>query len=85
MIRSQQYEKAAELRDDERKLLEKLEAAKLKWEEESKNNKIAVTEENVAEVVSMMCGIPVTKVSQSETGKLVVMSDEIKKSCDWSN
>ena len=78
VIRSQQYEKAAELRDDERKLLEKLEAAKLKWEEESKNNKIAVTEENVAEVVSMMCGIPVTKVSQSETGKLVVMSDEIK-------
>jgi len=78
VIRSQQYEKAAELRDDERKLLEKLEAAKLKWEEESKNNKIAVTEEDVAEVVSMMCGIPVTKVSQSETGKLVVMSDEIK-------
>ncbi len=78
VIRSQQYEKAAELRDDERKLLEKLEAAKLNWEEESKNNKIAVTEENVAEVVSMMCGIPVTKVSQSETGKLVVMSDEIK-------
>ena len=78
VIRSQQYEKAAELRDDERKLLEKLEAAKLKWEEESKNNKIEVTEEHVAEVVSMMCGIPVTKVSQSETGKLVVMSDEIK-------
>ena len=78
VIRSQQYEKAAELRDDERKLLEKLEAAKLKWEEESKNNKIEVTEEHVAEVVSMMCGIPVTKVSQSETGKLVVMSDDIK-------
>lgn len=78
VIRSQQYEKAAELRDDERKLLEKLEAAKLKWEEDSKNNKIEVTEEHVAEVVSMMCGIPVTKVSQSETGKLVVMSDEIK-------
>mgnify|MGYP001225803365 FL=1 len=78
VIRSQQYEKAAELRDDERKLLEKLEAAKLKWEEESKNNKIEVTEEHVAEVVSMMCGIPVTKVSQSETGKLVVMSEDIK-------
>jgi ATP-dependent Clp protease ATP-binding subunit ClpC len=78
VIRSQQYEKAAELRDDERKLLEKLESAKLKWEEDSKNNKIEVTEDHVAEVVSMMCGIPVTKVSQSETGKLVVMSDEIK-------
>jgi len=79
VIRSQQYEKAAELRDSERKLLERLEKAKVKWEEESKNNKITVTEEHVAEVVSMMCGIPVTKVSQSETGKLVVMSDAIRE------
>jgi ATP-dependent Clp protease ATP-binding subunit ClpC len=77
VIRSQQYEKAAELRDSERKLLEQLEAAKQKWEEESKTNKIKVTEEHVAEVVSMMCGIPVTKVSQSETGKLVLMSKAI--------
>ena len=79
VIRSQQYEKAAELRDSERKLLERLEKAKVKWEEESKSNKITVTEEHVAEVVSMMCGIPVTKVSQSETGKLVVMSDAIRE------
>jgi ATP-dependent Clp protease ATP-binding subunit ClpC len=79
VIRSQQYEKAAELRDSERKLLEQLEEAKTKWEEESKTNKITVTEENVAEVVSMMCGIPVTKVSQSETGKLVVMADSIRE------
>ena len=79
VIRSQQYEKAAELRDSERKLLERLETAKEKWEEESKTNKITVTEENVAEVVSMMCGIPVTRVSQSETGKLVVMGDSIRE------
>ena len=77
VIRSQQYEKAAELRDNERKLLERLEEAKQKWEEESKTNKVTVTEEHVAEVVSMMCGIPVTKVSQSETGKLVLMSEAI--------
>jgi ATP-dependent Clp protease ATP-binding subunit ClpC len=77
VIRSQQYEKAAELRDNERKLLERLEEAKQTWEQESKTNKIAVTEEHVAEVVSMMCGIPVTKVSQSETGKLVLMSEAI--------
>jgi ATP-dependent Clp protease ATP-binding subunit ClpC len=51
VIKSQQYEKAAELRDNERKLQESLEAAKTKWEEESKNNKIKVTEEHVAEVV----------------------------------
>jgi len=79
VIRSQQYEKAAELRDSERKLLERLEKAKQKWEEDSKSNKITVTEEDVAEVVSMMCGIPVTKVSQSETGKLVIMSDAIRE------
>jgi ATP-dependent Clp protease ATP-binding subunit ClpC len=78
VIRSQQYEKAAELRDTERKLQEQLEDAKKRWEEESKNNKVVVTEEHVAEVVSMMCGIPVTKVSESETGKLVKMAESIR-------
>ena len=77
-IRSQQYEKAAELRDAERKLQEQLEAAKTKWEEEAKNNRVTVTEENVAEVVSMMSGIPVTKVSESELGKLVKMAETIR-------
>jgi ATP-dependent Clp protease ATP-binding subunit ClpC len=78
VIKSQQYEKAAELRDSERKLQEQLETAKNKWEQESKNNRVAVTDEHVAEVVSMMSGIPVTRVSQSETGKLVNMADELK-------
>lgn len=78
VIRSQQYEKAAELRDNERKLQEALELAKTKWEEDSKTNKIVITEENVAEVVSMMCGVPVTKVSESETGKLVKMAESIR-------
>ncbi len=78
VIRSQQYEKAAELRDSERQLQESLETAKKKWEEESKNNRVEVTEEHVAEVVSMMSGVPVTRISESETGRLAVMSDEIK-------
>lgn len=78
VIKSQQYEKAAELRDSERKLQDQLETEKKKWEEESKSNRVTVTEEHVAEVVSMMCGIPVTRVSQSETGKLVHMADELK-------
>jgi ATP-dependent Clp protease ATP-binding subunit ClpC len=78
VIRSQQYEKAAELRDAERKLQEELEAAKNKWEEEAKNNRVVVTEENVAEVVSMMSGVPVTKISESELGKLVKMAETIK-------
>jgi len=78
VIKSQQYEKAAELRDNERKLQEQLETAKKKWEEESKNNRVVVTEDNVAEVVSMMCGIPVTRVSQSEMGKLAQMGEQLR-------
>lgn len=78
VIKSQQYEKAAELRDDERKLIEELEVAKKKWEDESKNNRVTVTEEHVAEVVSMMSGVPVTRISESETGRLASMADELK-------
>lgn len=78
VIKSQQYEKAAELRDNERQLQEQLDEAKQKWEEESKTKRITVTEENVAEVVSMMCGIPVTRISQTESGKLVHMGSDIR-------
>ncbi|NVK63712.1 MAG: ATP-dependent Clp protease ATP-binding subunit [Flavobacteriales bacterium] len=78
VIRSQQYEKAAELRDSERKLQEELETAKAKWEEESKTNRVEVTEEHVAEVVSMMSGVPVTRISESETGRLAHMAEEIQ-------
>lgn len=78
VIKSQQYEKAAELRDSERKLQERLEEAKRKWEEDSKAKRVVVTEEHVAEVVSMMCGIPVTRIAQSEMGKLANMADELK-------
>ncbi len=78
VIKSQQYEKAAELRDDERKLMEELDVAKKKWEEESKNNRVVVTEDHVAEVVSMMSGVPVTRISESETGRLANMAEELK-------
>ncbi len=78
VIRSQQYEKAAELRDSERKFQEELETAKGKWETESKANRVEVSEEHVAEVVSMMSGVPVTRISESETGRLALMGDEIK-------
>ncbi len=78
VIKSQQYEKAAELRDDERKLMDELDLAKRKWEEDSKANRVVVTEEHVAEVVSMMSGVPVTRISESETGRLANMSNEIK-------
>ncbi len=78
VIKTQQYEKAAELRDKERQLMEELDSAKEKWEADSKNNRVTVTEENVAEVVSMMSGVPVTRISESEIGRLASMEDEIK-------
>jgi ATP-dependent Clp protease ATP-binding subunit ClpC len=77
VVRSQKYEEAAKLRDTERQLSEQLEAAKLAWEEETKNHRETVSEEDVAEVVAMMTGIPVQRVAQKEGKKLVKMYDDI--------
>lgn len=77
VVRSQKYEEAAKLRDTERQLSEQLEEAKLAWEEETKNHRETVSEDNVAEVVSMMTGIPVQRVAQKEGKKLVKMYDDI--------
>jgi ATP-dependent Clp protease ATP-binding subunit ClpC len=73
VVRSQKYEEAARLRDTEKQLQTELENAKKIWEEETKKNRIIVTEENVAEVVSMMSGVPVQRVNQHEGEKLVKM------------
>ena len=77
VVRSQQYEEAARLRDSERKLNEELESAKRRWEDESKSHRQEVTEDNVAEVVAMMTGIPVQKVAEKESGKLMKMVDSM--------
>ncbi len=77
VIRSQKYEEAAKLRDVERQLNTSLEDARKKWEEESSNNKQIVNEDSVAEVVSMMCGIPLQKVNQNENEKLSKMQESI--------
>ncbi|MBL7984059.1 MAG: ATP-dependent Clp protease ATP-binding subunit, partial [Flavobacteriales bacterium] len=77
VVRSQRYEEAAKLRDRERTLLEELEKAKRAWEEDSKNNRTTVSEENVAEVVAMMSGIPVTRIAEKESGKLRRMKEEM--------
>jgi len=77
VVRSQKYEEAAKLRDSERQLSEQLEAAKLAWEEETKNHRETVSEDNVAEVVAMMTGVPVQRVAQKEGKKLVKMYDDI--------
>lgn len=78
-VKSQQYEKAADLRDHESKLVRKLEKAKEDWEEESKIKKYPVTDDDIAEVVAMMTGIPVKRVAQSESKKLVGMTEDLKK------
>jgi len=78
-VKDQQYEKAAELRDTESKLVRKLDEGKEAWEEEVKTKRYPVTEDDIAEVVAMMTGIPVKRVAQSESNKLVGMSDDIKK------
>ncbi len=77
-VKNQQYEKAADLRDQESKLIKKLEQDKKSWEDESKEAKYPVNEEDIAEVVAMMTGIPVTKVAQKENKKLVAMGDSLK-------
>jgi ATP-dependent Clp protease ATP-binding subunit ClpC len=78
VVRSQKYEEAAKLRDNEKQLLEQLESAKVEWEAETKNKKYVVTEDNVAEVVSMMTGIPIQRVGQSDSQRLLNMAEELK-------
>ncbi|MBP7244564.1 MAG: ATP-dependent Clp protease ATP-binding subunit [Bacteroidia bacterium] len=78
VVRSQKYEEAARLRDTEKQLLEQLESAKQTWEEETKNQRYKVDVEDVAQVVAMMSGIPVTRIAQAETARLIQMPEELK-------
>lgn len=77
VVRSQKYEEAAQLRDDERNLIKDLNTAKKAWEEETKNHRETVSEQDVAEVVGMMTGIPTQRIAQAEGEKLFKMYDEI--------
>jgi ATP-dependent Clp protease ATP-binding subunit ClpC len=78
VVKSQRFEEAASLRDTEKRLGEELEKAKSQWEEESKHKRYPITEENIAEVVSMMTGIPVKRMVQAETEKLRRMAEDMK-------
>jgi ATP-dependent Clp protease ATP-binding subunit ClpC len=77
VVKSQKYEEAAQLRDKEKKLIEQLEVAKAKWEEDTKTKRYTVTEESVAEVIAMMTGIPARRVAQNESIKLLGMEKEL--------
>lgn len=80
VVKSQKYEEAAKLRDKEKNLLEQLEISKQKWEEETKNQRYEVSEEDVAEVIAMMTGVPTRRIAQSEGNKLLHMADDLKAS-----
>ncbi|HMI79384.1 MAG TPA: ATP-dependent Clp protease ATP-binding subunit, partial [Ferruginibacter sp.] len=78
VVKSQRFEEAASLRDTEKRLQEELENAKNAWEEESKHKRFPIEEEDIAEVVHMMTGIPVKRMVQAETEKLRRMATDLQ-------
>jgi len=78
VVKSQKFEEAASLRDTEKRLGEELDKAKSEWEEESKHKRYPIGEEQIAEVVSMMTGIPVKRMVQAESEKLRKMADDMQ-------
>ncbi len=78
VVKRQKYEEAAKLRDDEKRIEKDLAVAQEQWEEDAKSNRIMVTEDNVADVVSMMTGIPVNRVAQTESNKLANLPELIE-------
>ena len=78
VVKRQKYEEAAKLRDDEKRIEKDLAIAQEQWEEDAKNNRILVTEDNVADVVSMMTGIPVNRIAQTESNKLAKLPELIQ-------
>ena len=78
VVKKQRYEEAAKLRDDEKNIENKLALVQSEWDEEVRKNRAPVTEDDIAQVVSMMTGIPVRKVSKDELVKLAAMEQDIK-------
>ena len=79
-VKNQKYEEAASFRDKEKIIENKLSSAQVQWEDECKKNKEIVNEESIADVVSMMTGIPLNKLKQSESNKLSKLTSIVKKS-----
>ena len=76
-IRDQDFERAAELRDQERDLLQQIKERQEAWEEERKRHRPEISQEDVAFIVSRWTGIPVTRIRQAETERLVNMEEEL--------
>jgi len=85
VVKKQKYEEAAKLRDTEKQTESKLIEAQIEWEEKIKLEKELVTENNVAEVVSMITGVPVQRIAKSESAKLSTMSNDLKKTIIGQN
>jgi ATP-dependent Clp protease ATP-binding subunit ClpC len=77
VVKKQIYEQAAKLRDEERKLLEKLEEEKNNWAEAQKNNKVPITVDDVYEIISSMTGVPITKLDEKESERLLKMEQTL--------
>lgn len=78
VVKSQMFELAANLRDTEKRLQEELEAAKQAWEQEVKSKRYPISEEEIAEVIHMMTGIPVKRMVAAESDKLKNMTTDLK-------
>ena len=79
-VREQQFEKAADLRDSERRVKKQLADLQQAWEKSGEKQTLLVTAEDIADVVAMMTGIPVNRIAESENQKLLTMEDELRKS-----
>ncbi len=79
-VHDQDFEKAANYRDVERKIIDELEKAKAQWEKDLVQQRETVDEENIAEVIAMMTGVPVRRIAQAEGHRLLNMSAELKGS-----
>jgi len=79
MVRNQDYEKAAELRDNEKKIIKKLESEKKKWSVEQKLNKRPVIVDDVYNIITEMTGVPITKLDTKETKNLLSLEKTISK------
>jgi|TARA_B100002003_G_scaffold193538_1_gene183053 ATP-dependent Clp protease ATP-binding subunit ClpC len=79
VVVAQKFEKAAKYRDTEQKLITKLSKAQQEWEEHEHSKPELISEDTIADVVALVSGIPVNKVAESETNKLLKMEDTLKK------
>jgi len=75
VVKQQIYEQAAKLRDEEKKLFDKLEKEKISWSEKQKDNKTLVTLDDVYEIISQITGVPITKLDSKESQKLLKMEE----------